>query len=115
MSHFLENQIKYPKISVLILGSYLPKNLAHLYELKAYLKEKGFKNTKLANDLVNNSNGNQSILSEIKELMFKTDFNIFVLFSNRNDPSYNGENESTIVELDLLIHSDYYSEKKKKF
>ncbi len=109
---FLE-KFGFRKIRILLLGSFYPRHFLVLNELKASLISKGFKSTNIASDLVEipsdmtSDEKNAHILLKIKDLMIESDFNIFIFFSE-------GKNESTIVELTVLVESDYLREKLLK-
>ena len=100
------------KVKILVYGSYHPDNLPILVNLVSFLKEKGFINTFLAKELIKipqelkSENKNAFIYNEIKKKMLETDFNIFILFYNKND--------SVIVELSSLVDSENFEEKYEK-
>jgi hypothetical protein len=128
MSIFRTRETLFSIVKILILGSYLNQNLIILNDLKKYLRERGFHKTYLAKDLIKGSlisslssrAKSRSIYNQIKELMLRFDFNIFILFSNRNRKNerileiYNRENESTIIELSSLVNSEIFEEKTKR-
>ncbi len=99
------------RIKILIFGSYHPKNKPILDNLVTFLKEKGFRNTSLAQipiyDSIKNTYEEKmaTVLTKIEEKMIDAHFNLFILFEE--------ENESTLIELTCLVKSEYYSEKKE--
>jgi len=126
MTIFRRRESLSSNIKILLLGSYLVRNLIVLENLKNYLRERGFLKTYIAKDLIEESiisslsSRAKSIYNKIEELMVKFDFNIFILFSNRNRKNerfletYNRENESTIIELSSLVNSEVFEEKTKR-
>jgi len=110
MSIFINPRKFFGKYSILVLGSYYPEYKAQLEDLIEFLRNEGFENTKLAEELIEFPENLQSderkiyLISKIEKEMEKSDFNVFVLFPKKND--------SVIAELMLLIHKEYYREKK---
>ncbi len=121
MNNFIDISQIFKEIKILILGSYLPKNLKILEGLKQFLRRKGFENTYLGKDLKesdlsvsikNKSNLYKRIESAIREF----DFNLFIFFHNINSNKikYKKENESTIIELSSLLHFEDYKNKENR-
>ncbi len=112
MTVFIDLSAIYRKLNILILGSYSPENKPVLDNLAIFLRERGFPHANLANELINEpknvSEGLKNInnLSQIEELMKKSDFNIFILFPEKND--------STIVELTKFVGFSEYDKKREK-
>ncbi|MHA1291911.1 MAG: hypothetical protein ACTSQJ_04485 [Promethearchaeota archaeon] len=112
MSLFIEINKIYYKVKILILGSYHPKYKPILNNLVEFIRGKGFKNANLAEELIKISKkklGEErrgSLITEIEREMKYSDFNIFVLFPNKNN--------SVIGELTWLIRAEFYENKQKK-
>lgn len=114
MPEFKSLSINQIQTKVLVLGSYHPDNKPVVDGLVKFLREKGFVNTFLANevihepseDLLKEKDRNAYIYTEMVKLMRNSDFNIFVLFLEKNN--------SVIAELSSLIHSQYFEEKSNK-
>jgi len=115
MSRFIDVSKYFNRYKILILGSYHPNNIQALLDLKGWLIERGFTRTYLARDIIKEEfdYDNKDILanfySKIESEMINSDFNIFIFFREPNR-----ENESTIVELSSLVHSEQFSKKIDK-
>ena len=114
MSEFKSLNINHIQTEILVLGSYHPINKPVVDRLVKHLREKGFVSTFLANevihepseDVLKEKDRNAYIYTEMVKLMKNSDFNIFVLFPEKNN--------SIIAELSSLIHSKYFEEKSNK-
>lgn len=114
MPEFKSLNINYTHTEILVLGSYHPENKPVVDELVSILREKGFLNVFLANevvqepseDILREKDRNAYIYTEMVNLMKNSDFNIFLLFPEKNN--------SVVAELSSLIHSEYYEKKFNK-
>ena len=114
MSEFKSFNINHIQSEILVLGSYHPINKPIVDRLVKFLRKKGFLNTFLANevipepseDVLKEKDRSAYIYTEMVKLMENSDFNIVVLFPEKND--------SVVAELSSLIHSDYFEEKSNK-
>jgi len=91
---------------ILILGSYHPKNIRVINELKAELNQKGFANVIIAKDIIPNNQNLKIIYSEVEKLMFSSDYNLFIFSLSHN--------QSLIVELTTFLKSPQFVEKKDR-
>lgn len=114
MSEFRRLNIDQIQSEILVLGSYHPINKPIVDNLVKFLKERGFLNTFLASEVIpepseeilKEKDRNAYIYTEMVKLMDNSDFNIFILFPEKND--------SVVTELTSLIHSNNFEEKSDK-
>jgi hypothetical protein len=80
-----------------------------LDELVDIIREKGFENTNLVEELIEIPKNQKSgfLLTEIEKEMHDSDFNIFILFPK--------ENNSVIVELTSFVKSKDFEKKQDRF
>jgi hypothetical protein len=112
MSFFIDLKNLYPKIKILILGAYNYEYKPILDRLVNILRDKGFKQTYLTSQIIKEPKVNSEvdreayIYEEIENIMLDFDFNIFIIFPNKNN--------SVIAELTSFTKSKEFKEKSNR-